>query len=137
MKTLTGRGAVGKMAVAGMKDRATNRVVARSVPATDKPTLQRFVAEHAAPGAKVFTDEASAYEGLPFDHEAVCHSAGEYVRGMAHTNGVESFWSMLKRGYNGTFHHFSEKHLDRYVTEFADRHNDREADTTNQMSTMI
>ena len=95
-KTLTGRGAVGKVAVAGVKDRATNRIVARSVPATDKPTLQGFVAQHAAPDAKVFTDDASAYEGLPFDHEAVCHSAGEYVRGMAHTNGIESFWSMLK-----------------------------------------
>ena len=55
---------------------------------------------------------------------------------MAHTNGVESFWSMLKRGYQGTFHHFSEKHLDRYVTEFAGRHNDREADTINMMGNM-
>ena len=132
-KTLTGRGAAGKTAVADMKDRATNRVTARSVPATDKATLQRFVAENAAPDAKVFTDDASAYEGMPFDHEAVCHSAGEYVRGMAHTNGVESFWSMLKRGYNGTFHHFSEKHLDRYVGEFAGRHNARDADTAEQM----
>ena len=120
-----------------MKDRATNRVTARSVPATDKLTLQRFVAEHAAPGAKVFTDEASAYEGLPFDHEAVCHSAGEYVRGMTHTNEVERFWSMLKRGYQGTFHHFSEKHLDRYVGEFAGRHSDREADTVDQMTGMV
>ena len=101
--------------------------------ATDKPTLLGFVAEHAAPGAKMFTDEASAYEGLPFDHESVNHSAGEYVRGMAHTNGVESFWSMLKRGYQGTFHRFSEKHLDRYVTEFSSRHNDREADTLDMM----
>ena len=134
---LTGRGAVGKTAVVGVKDRASNRVVARSVPATDKPTLQGFVAKHAAPGAKVFTDDASAYEGLPFDHEAVCHSAGEYVRGMAHTNGVESFWSMLKRGYHGTFHHFSEKHLDRYVGEFAGRHNDREADTINIMGGVV
>ena len=119
-----------------MKDRATNRVTARSVPATDKPTLQRFVADHAAPSAKAFTDDASAYEGPPFDHEAVNHSAGEYVRGMAHTNGVESFWSMLKRGYQGTFHHFSEKHLDRYVGEFAGRHNDREADTIDMMGGM-
>ena len=70
---------------------------------------------------------------MAFDHEAVNHSAGEYVRGMAHTNGIESFWSMLKRGYQGTFHHFSEKHLDRYVTEFAGRHNDREADTIDMM----
>ena len=59
----------------------------------------------------MFTDDASAYEGMPFAHESVNHSAGEYVRGMAHTNGIESFWSMLKRGYQGTFHHFSVQHL--------------------------
>ena len=53
---------------------------------------------------------------------------------MAHTNGIESFWSMLKRGYQGTFHHFSEKHLDRYVGEFAGRHNIRNADTADQMT---
>ena len=53
---------------------------------------------------------------------------------MAHTNGVESFWSMLKRGYQGTFHHFSEKHLDRYITEFSSRHNNRDADTVDIMA---
>ena len=105
--------------------------------AGDRQTLQGFVAEHPATGAKVFTDDASAYEGLPFDHEAVCRSAGEYVRGMAHTNGVKSFWSMLKRGYHDTFHHCSEKHLDRYVGEFAGRHNDREADTIDMMGEMM
>ena len=73
----------------------------------------------------------------PHDHEAVCHSAGEYVKGMAHTNGIESFWSMLKRGYQGTFHHFSEKHTDRYVTEFAGRHNDRNSDTLDQMAAVV
>ena len=130
---LTGRGAVGKTVVVGTKDRETNRVAARVVENTDGPTLKDFIGEHAAPGATVYTDEASAYQGMPFDHEAVNHSAGEYVRGMAHTNGIESFWSMLKRGYQGTFHHFSEKHLDRYVREFAGRHNIREKDTANQM----
>ena len=133
-KALSGRGAVGKFAIAGVKDRATNRVTARTVAATDKRTLQSFVAEHAAPTATVFTDNASAYEGMPFDHESVNHSAGEYVRGMAHTNGIESFWSMLKRGYQGTFHHFSEKHLNRYIGEFAGRHNDRDADTIDMMA---
>ena len=133
-KTLTGRGAVGKAVVVGTKDRETNRVAARVVENTDGPTLKGFIGEHAAPGATVYTDEASAYQGMPFDHEAVNHSAGEYVRGMAHTNGIESFWSMLKRGYQGTFHHFSEKHADRYVAEFAGRHNIREADTEDQMA---
>ncbi len=130
---MTGRGAVGKTIVAGAKDRDTNRVAARSVDATDRPTLQGFVGDHAAPGATVYTDEASAYKGMPFDHEAVTHSVGEYVRGQAHVNGMESFWSMLKRGYQGTFHHFSEKHTDRYVAEFSGRHNMRDADTVDQM----
>ncbi len=134
---LTGRGAVGKAIVVGTKDRATNKVAARRVENTEGATLKGFVAEHTAPGAKVFTDESSSYQGMDFDHEPVNHSAGEYVRGMAHTNGIESFWSMLKRGYRGTFHHFSEKHLDRHVTEFSGRHNDRDSDTTDQMSLLV
>ncbi|MYH56978.1 MAG: transposase [Boseongicola sp. SB0675_bin_26] len=70
-------------------------------------------------------------------HEAVNHSVGEYVREMAHTNGMESFWSMIKRGYIGTFHHFSAKHLQRYVTEFAGRHNMRDLDTLDQMAEIV
>ena len=136
-RELKGRGAVGKTAVAGVKDRETKRVSARVVGSTDGPTLQGFVAEHAAPGAKVYTDEARAYEGMPFDHEAVRHSVGEYVRGMAHTNGMESFWAMLKRGYVGTYHKLSPKHLDRYVTEFAGRHNTRDRDTGDQMVGLV
>ena len=132
-KELTGRGAVGKTAVIGAKDRDTNQVSAEVVQATDAKTLQGFVADHAAPGAKVYTDDARTYQGMAFAHEAVNHSAGEYVRGMAHTNGIESFWSMLKRGYHGTFHHFSAKHTNRYVAEFAERHNIRETDTAEQM----
>ena len=72
------------------------------VESTDKPTLQGFVVEHTAPGTTVYSDEASAYEGLPFEHESVKHSVAEYVRGMARTNGMESFWSMLKRAHMGT-----------------------------------
>ena len=130
---LTGRGAVGKTIVVGTKDRESNKVAARVVANTEGPTLKGFIAEHTAPGAKVFTDESSSYQGMDFDHESVNHSAGEYVRGMAHTNGIESFWAMLKRGYQGTFHHFSEKHCGRYVSEFAGRHNIREKDTAEQM----
>ena len=100
----------------------------------DGPHCPYWGSANVQSGAKVFTDDASAYEGMPFDHEAVNHSAGEHVRGMAHTNGVESFWSMLKRGHQGTFHYFSEKHLDRYVNGFTGRHNDRESDTVNQMA---
>ena len=134
LKLRAGRGSVGKVAVAGAKDRATNAVRARSVAETTRATLQGFVEDHAAPGATVYTDEARAYQGMPFDHEAVKHSIGEYVRDQAHTNGMESFWSMLKRGYHGTYHHMSPKHLDRYVNEFSGRHNVREKDTADQMA---
>ena len=75
------RGSVGKVAVVGAKDRATKQVRAQVVTNTDKPTLQGFVVEHTAPDATVYTDEAAAYEGLPFAHEAVKHSVKEFVRG--------------------------------------------------------
>ena len=130
----TGRGSVGKVAIVGAKDRASNRVVAKVVTSTDKPILQGFVVEHTAPGATVYSDEASAYEGIPFEHESLSNSVAEYVRGMAHTNGVESFWSMLKRAHKGTFHKMSPKHLDRYVQEFAGKHNARDMDTAAQMA---
>ena len=128
-----GRGPVGKTPVAGAKDRSTNRVSAAVVPDTSGLTLKGFVGERAADGATVYTDEHAAYRGLPYPHEAVRHSVGEYVDGQAHTNGVESFWSMLKRGYYGTYHRMSAKHLSRYVSEFAGRHNDRQMDTLAQM----
>ena len=70
---------------------------------------------------------------MPFDHEAVNHSVGEYVRQQAHTNGIESFWALLKRGYQGTYHKISPKHLQRYVDEFAGRHGIRERNTVDQM----
>ena len=70
-------------------------------------------------------------------HEAVKHSAAEYVSGQAHTNGIESFWAMLKRAHKGTFHKLSPKHLDRYVQEFAGKHNLRHADTGDQMRGLV
>ena len=63
---------------------------------------------------------------MPFEHESVRHSAGEYVQDMAHTNGIESFWSMLKRAHKGVYHKMSAKHLQRYVNEFSGRHGIRE-----------
>ena len=73
---------------------------------------------------------------MPFAHESVVHSVGEYVRGQAHTNGMESFWVLMKRGYHGTFHRMSHKHLDRYVSEFASRNNIRDFDTVKQMEVL-
>ena len=122
-KLRAGRGTVGKAAIVGAKDRKTNKIKAAVVKATDAKTLQGFVIATALAGATVYSDDASAYKGMPFHHESVRHSVGEYVSGMgAHTNGIESFWSMLKRAHKGVYHKISQKHLQRYVDEFAGRH---------------
>ena len=136
-KLKAGRGTVGKTAVVGAKDRKTKKVKAKVVENTDSNTLQQFVIETAATGATVYTDDAAAYKGMPFDHMSVRHSVGEFVNGMAHTNGIESFWSMLKRAHKGVYHHFSVKHLQRYVDEFAGRHGVRELDTREQMQSVV
>ena len=130
----TGTGATGKTIVAGVKDRETNRVSAAIVPDTSTETLTAFVERRTDPEATVYSDEHSAYLGLDRPHEAVNHSAGEYVRdGDIHTQGIEAHWSMMKRGFHGTYHKMSPKHLPRYVAEFATRHNLREADTIAMM----
>ena len=136
-KLKAGRGAVGKAIVVGAKDRETNRVSAAVVGNTDAKTLQGFVGKRAAKGATVYTDDHGGYQGMPFEHETVKHSISEYVNGMAHTNGIESFWALLKRGYHGTFHHISPKHLHRYVNEFATRHNMRPKDTEAMMAETV
>ena len=100
--------------------------------------MQGFILESTDVGSVVYTDEAKAYEGMPLrSHWAVKHSAGEYVKHQASTNGIESFWALMKRGLHGTYHHVSTKHLGRYVTEFSGRHNDRPADTMDQMQHMV
>ena len=133
---LTGRGAVGKVAIAGIKDRHTNLVDAKVVDNVSKARLQGFVMQHTDEGAKVYTDDAEAYKSLP-NQESVNHSVGEYVRGQAHTNGIESFWALLKRAHTGTYHKISFKHLQRYVNEFVGRHNLRRMDTMSQMVQVV
>ena len=133
----TGRGAVGKTAVAGIKNRDTNQVKAEVVESVDKATLLPFMEEYIDEEAKVYTDEALVYNNIPFEHESVKHSLSEYVNEMAHTNGIESFWAMFKRGYYGTYHWMSKKHVSRYVSEFCYRHNQRNAHTIDQMSFLV
>lgn len=132
-KLRAGPGPVGKTAVVGARDRATGQVVAKVVLNTAAGTLQGFVEARRAPNAPVYTDGATAYDGLP-NREAVAHSVGEYVRGQAQTNGIESFWATLKRAHKGVFHRLSAKHLQRYVNEFAARHSIRDLDTVEQMA---
>ena len=105
------------------------------LPLTDQSHLQSAIRSEVEPGIIIYTDGHGAYRGMSeYRHETVEHTAGEYVRGMAHTNGIESFWVLLKRGYYGTFHHFSVKHMARYVEEFAARQNQREQDTMTQIN---
>ena len=127
-----GRGGVGKIAVVGIRD---ENAQVRATPVTDTsaPTLKGFVKANVPVGASVVTDEFAAYRGLSsqgYIHHTVNHSAGEYVRNYCiHTNGIESFWALLKRGHYGIYHYMSTKHLHRYVNEFAFRHNTAKAGT--------
>lgn len=132
-----GRGPVGKAVVVGVKDRSSGEVGVEVVKRANGEALRGVVYNLTERGAKVFTDEARAYNRLLREHEAVRHSAGEYVRGLAHTNGIESFWSMFKRGYVGIYHWMSFKHLSRYVNEFAGRNNARPLDTANQLTALV
>ena len=136
-KELTGRGTSGKTVVVGVRDRATGRVSAAVVEGTDAETLQSFIVERVDGAAQVFTDEHGGYVGMIFDHERVNHSIGERVRGEVHTQGIESFRSMLKRAHKGVFHKLSPKHMDRHVCEFAGRHNIRGVDTAGKLGRML
>ena len=130
------QGGSGKAIVIGARERESKRIKARHIKRTDADTLVGFVEKTTLPPATVYTDERAGYKSIPplfYRHQVVNHSVKEYVRGMAHTNGVESFWAMLKRGYKGTYHRMSPKHLHRYVNEFAGRHNIRDLDTLAQM----
>ena len=95
-------------------------------------TIDKFIDENAQPNATVYSDENGIYSSLP-NHTSVSHGTGQYVDGDTHTNGIESLWSPLKPAHTGTYHRMSPKHLQRYVNEFVGRHNDRDADTFDQM----
>ena len=128
------RGTFGRATVAGVQERTTNKVAARHVPKTESAHVASLVAEDAKLGSKVRTDEAGAYNAPdPFyDHERVNRSGGEHVREMAHTNGTELSWSLMKRGCIGVCHYMSARHLNRYVQKFAGRHSVRQVDTITQ-----
>lgn len=121
-----GRGGIGKVAVVGIRDE-NDQVRATPVADTTAKTLVGFIKANAPAGATVVTDEFASYRSLTakgFTHHTVNHGAGEYVRHYCiHTNGIESFWALLKRGHYGIYHYMSPKHLHRYVNEFSFRHN--------------
>ncbi len=128
-----GRGAVGKTGVLGMRER-NGHVKAVVLNGTTAPEILGHIFANVLPGSTLCTDEHASYQGLPplglfadipnYDHRSVNHSAKEFVNGMAHTNGIESVWALLKRGFYGTYHQFSRKHTQRYVDEVAFRLNE-------------
>jgi transposase-like protein len=113
-----------KTRVVGLVERK-GRARAHVIPDLTGPTLKGAVRRHVDPSARLMTDENHAYIGLGKEfaggHEVVNHSAGEYARGDATTNTVEGFFGLFKRGVMGSFHHISEKHMDRYLNEFSFR----------------
>ena len=115
------KGAVNQSIVVGMRDRETGVVRAEFVPNASREVLHEFVTAHASPGAVVYTDEAVAYKSLPNEHHSVNHSMFEYARGEVSTNGIESFWSLVKRSHKGVYHEWSQKHLHRYIHSLAAR----------------
>lgn len=133
-----GRGGVGKMPVVGLIERG-GEIRATVVDDCTMRTLESQIVRHAAFGSKINTDENLSYSriGKYYPHETVKHSAGEYVRNDAHTNTIDSFWALFKRGYHGVYHHMSRKHLPRYVDEFTFRFNRRAGDMQTIFSDVV
>lgn len=116
-----------KTAVMGMLDRETRQVRAKVVPNVKRDTLMNEILKGMTWGSKVYTDSAPQYDGLKvrqFVHDTVNHLE-EYVRGEVHTQGIENFWSLLKRSLRGTYVSVEPFHLDRYVGEQVFRFNNR------------
>lgn len=140
-KLKAGRGAVGKTAVLGMRERDGRTILA---PMNER-TMQAVTAQihdNIELGTQLYTDDGIVFsdlDGLFFKHESVNHSAGEYSRGVATTNSIESVWAVLKRGVYGTFHHISPKHVGRYTDEFAWRLNEGNVKnhTTERLDSMV
>ena len=120
-----GRGTVGKAIVQGLLERGGD-VRCEVVPNQKRVTLQKIIRENVQPGATVYTDALKSYEGLDAEYvHAMIDHAKEYVRGNVHTNSMENFWCLLKRGLKGTYVAVSPAHLIRYVDEQALRFNKR------------
>lgn len=123
-KNTQGRSIKTKTPVIGMRQR-DGLVKAQVVENTKSKTVMNTLVENVVIGSKVYTDEFNAYNqiGFLYNHQVVCHSKKEFVNGDIHNNGVENFWSILKRGISGINHFVSPKHLQRYLDEYTFRRN--------------
>jgi transposase-like protein len=128
-----------KTAVFGMMER-NGEVRANSVPHADGATLKPIIFENVDKSSTIMSDEFGAYKDLADQFEAhyiVIHSKKQYVDGISHTNNIENFWSMLKRGIYGIYHHISKKHIDKYVDEFEYRYNTRKFKETQRFNKVL
>ncbi|MBL0129360.1 MAG: IS1595 family transposase [Flavobacteriales bacterium] len=131
-------GGKGKAPVLGILER-DGRVVVKPIENSKRATIQPIVRQHVAIGSVLSTDEHTGYKGMrkTYSHITVNHHTGEYVKGNAHTNGIENFWSLMKRGINGIYHQVSPKHLHRYCDEYAYRFNNRLARQEDKFNTAV
>jgi transposase-like protein len=137
-KNYTGNTIHEKTPVLGMLERGGN-ISARVVESSKKKHILPEIKKAIAPMTIIMTDTYSAYKDLSdtYFHETVNHTSKEYVRGMCHTNGIENFWSLFKRGVVGIYHHTSEKHLDKYLDEFEFRFNTRKSNEVERFEKMV
>lgn len=122
-----GRGAEGKTKVIGAVQR-NGKVIARVIPDVKRHTLIPFMINKVSPEATLYTDTFPHYDHMTrmgYKHLRIEHAAKEYVRGNIHTNNIEGFWSLLKRGIGGVYHSVSEKYLQSYINEYGFRYNHR------------
>jgi transposase-like protein len=133
-----GRSLKTKTPVIGAVQRG-GKVIAYKETSTNAEAVRNLAINHISANATVYTDEYKSYHSLNrlFDHSHVKHNAGQYVVGKVHTNTIEGFWSMLKRGIVGIYHFVTEKHLQAYVDEFAFRYNSRDVSDSNRFGNLL
>jgi len=124
--------------VLGGRSERKGRVAAECIEGVTQGFVHKFIRENVNPASTLYSDDHKSYLGLPeYAHSSVNHSAGEYVNGDCHTNGIESFWALLKRGHYGIFHVMTAKHIHRYIAEFEARWNMNNLGSTERVDTLL
>lgn len=138
VKQSQGGNSADKTPVLGMVQRGGN-VIAKKVDNTTSVTLTKEIVQNIKEAATIYSDEYAAYKGLnkAYEHLCIQHGIGQYVDGDIHTNTIEGFWSILKRGIFGIYHFTSKKHLQKYVDEFAFRYNTRHTTEANRINILL